>query len=108
MSLEDFVIYASYRESSAGFWGTLKVVRTTDKRVLFPFDGCPEFGPFFDAGRAVAAAQAFGEKLVAADILHPNCESINASDGSDSDAAAITTLRRTSCKKPVRSLLQLR
>jgi hypothetical protein len=55
-SFEDFIIYASYRKSSAGFWGTLKVVRTTDKRTLFPFDGCPEFGPFFDAEQAVAAA----------------------------------------------------
>ncbi len=28
------------------FFGVLKVVRTTDGRVLFPFDGAPELGPY--------------------------------------------------------------
>lgn len=33
---------AGYRR----FFGVLKVVRTTDGRVLFPFDGAPELGPY--------------------------------------------------------------
>ncbi len=33
---------AGYRR----FYGVLKVVRTTDGRVLFPFDGAPELGPY--------------------------------------------------------------
>jgi hypothetical protein len=39
--------------------------------MLFPFDGCPEFGPYSDPERAVHSARAFGEKVVADDLLHP-------------------------------------
>lgn len=55
---------AGYRR----FFGVLKVVRTTDGRVLFPFDGAPELGPYATKLEAVAAAQVYGEHIVASDL----------------------------------------
>ena len=70
-SLADFRIYASYRGVPGQFYGTLKVVRLTDKRVLFPFEGCPEMGPFVDPQSAVDAAQRYGEQLASGDLQNP-------------------------------------
>jgi hypothetical protein len=69
---DDFQVYASYRGSSAsGFFGTLKVVRTTDGRLLFPFDGAGSIGPFPTKAAAVAAALERGEAVVRADLTTP-------------------------------------
>jgi hypothetical protein len=70
-SLADFRIYASYRGVPGQFYGTIKVVRLTDKRVLFPFEGCPEIGPFPDRQAAVDAAQQYGEQLALSDLQKP-------------------------------------
>jgi hypothetical protein len=70
-ALADFRIYASYRGVPGQFYGTLKVVRLTDKRVLFPFEGCPEMGPFADPQSAVDAAQRYGEQLASGDLQNP-------------------------------------
>jgi hypothetical protein len=70
-ALTDFPIYASYRGVPGQFYGTLKVVRLTDKRVLFPFEGCPEIGPFLNRQSAVDAAQRYGEQLASGDLLNP-------------------------------------
>jgi hypothetical protein len=70
-SLADFRIYASYRGIPGQFHGTLKVVRLTDKRVLFPFEGCPEISPFPDRQAAVDAAQQYGEQLALGDLQNP-------------------------------------
>ena len=72
-SLADFRIYASYRGVPGQFYGTLKVVRLTDKRVLFPFEGCPEIGPFPDRQAAVDAAQQYGEQFASGDLQNPEC-----------------------------------
>lgn len=65
-------IYASYYGSrAAGFFGNLKVVRTTDGRMLFPYDGAEKIGPFSTIDEAVTAAQALGEGIVAGDLRHP-------------------------------------
>lgn len=58
---------AGYRR----FFGVLSVVRKTDGRVLFPFDGAPELGPFPTKVEALAAAQVYGEHIVAADLARP-------------------------------------
>lgn len=58
---------AGYRR----FFGVLKVVRTTDGRVLFPFDGAPELGPYATKLEAVAAAQVYGEHIVISDLARP-------------------------------------
>jgi hypothetical protein len=70
-SLANFRIYASYRGIPGQFCGTLKVVRLTDKRVLFPFEGCPEVGPFAERQAAVEAAQQYGEQLAIGDLQNP-------------------------------------
>lgn len=58
---------AGYRR----FFGVLSVVRKTDGRKLFPFDGAPELGPFPTKIEAIAAAQVYGEHIVAADLANP-------------------------------------
>lgn len=69
---EDFHIYASYRGSSAsGYYGTLKVVRKTDGRLLFPFDGVDTIGPFPTKAAAIEAAQRRGDEVVRADLVRP-------------------------------------
>lgn len=71
-SEDDFHIYASYRGTSAsGYYGTLKVVRKTDGRLLFPFDGADTIGPYPAKGEAIEAAQRRGDEVVRADLARP-------------------------------------
>jgi hypothetical protein len=49
----------------------LKLVRTTDSRILFPFDGAPAIGPFEVAPDASAAARFKGAEIVPADLANP-------------------------------------
>ncbi|HEY1999896.1 DUF6723 family protein [Paraburkholderia sp.] len=58
---------AGYRR----FFGVLSVIRKTDGRQLFPFDGAPELGPYATKMEALAAAQVYGEHIVAADLANP-------------------------------------
>jgi len=69
---EDYRIYASYRISGdRKYYGTLRVQRIADKRLLYPFDGCPDIGPSDGPQPARQAALDLGAKLVAADIKNP-------------------------------------
>ncbi|WP_235024927.1 DUF6723 family protein [Caballeronia arvi] len=69
---DDFHIYASYRGSkTAGFFGTLKVVRVTDGRLLYPFDGVDAIGRYSTKDEAIRAAQQRGEEIVSADLAYP-------------------------------------
>ncbi|MDR5822499.1 DUF6723 family protein [Caballeronia sp. LZ043] len=71
-SPDDFLIYASYRGSqTSGYVGTLKVVRKTDSRLLYPFEGAEQLGPFKTMIEAIEAAQARGEAIVNGDIANP-------------------------------------
>ncbi|MDR5777243.1 hypothetical protein QCE81_36070 [Caballeronia sp. LZ002] len=68
----DFAVYASYRGTRAsGFHGTLKVVRKTDSKLLYPFDGASPIGPYTGPDEALAAAQQIGRKIVDGDIANP-------------------------------------
>jgi hypothetical protein len=68
----DYRIYAGYHRTGSGdFVGELKVVRTTDGKVLFPFDGAPGIGPFQSAAEAREAARSKGEETIAADLSNP-------------------------------------
>ncbi|MEM5384337.1 MULTISPECIES: DUF6723 family protein [Paraburkholderia] len=58
---------AGYRR----FFGVLRVVRKTDGRLLFPFDGAPDLGPFPTKEEALAAAQVYGEHIVEGDLARP-------------------------------------
>ncbi len=71
-SESDFQIYASYRGSAAsGYYGTLKVVRKTDGRLLFPFEGADTLGPYASKSDAIEAAQRRGDEVVQADLARP-------------------------------------
>lgn len=65
-------IYSTYRRTCTGaFFGQLKVVRMRDNRLIFPFEGAPEIGPFEQASQARDAAKELGEKIIEADIQNP-------------------------------------
>ncbi|MDE1181699.1 DUF6723 family protein [Paraburkholderia sp.] len=69
---DDFEIYASYHGTGDGrYVGGLKVVRKADRRVLFPFDGAPEIGPYVTADEARRAAIDYGREIIAADRAAP-------------------------------------
>ena len=68
---DDYAVYASYRPSSGRFVGTLKVVRLTDARLLYPFDGAEEIGPFESQNEAREAAVKRGTEIVRADLRCP-------------------------------------
>jgi hypothetical protein len=71
-TLSDYRIYATYICTASGtFTGGLKVVRVTDGRILFPYDGAPEIGPFPDPSEAREAAMVEGNAVVAADLASP-------------------------------------
>jgi hypothetical protein len=71
-TVDDFATYASYRISSGGLYeGTLKVVRKTDGRVLFPFEGADPLGPFANKEAAIEAAHLCAERIIVADLANP-------------------------------------
>lgn len=70
-SHDDFAIYSTYQVLHGRFIGSLKVVRKTDSRLLFPFDGAPTIGPFDDKNEALRAAATLGNKIVESDIANP-------------------------------------
>jgi hypothetical protein len=71
-SVDDYRVYASYRITMGKiFFGALKVQRMTDKRILFPFEGCPDIGPFGDPDSATRAALELAQRLIAGDLQSP-------------------------------------
>ena len=72
---DDFTVYASYRGSgSSGYYGKLKVVRTTDGKLLYPFEGSEQIGPFETRPDAIAAAHRRGDEIVNGDLKNPELE----------------------------------
>lgn len=68
----DFEIYASYHGTGDGrYMGSLRVIRKSDRKILFPFDGAPQIGPFATPAEAREAAVEHGRKIVAADRAVP-------------------------------------
>ena len=67
----DYAVYASYRPLSGRFIGTLKVVRLTDARLLYPFAGAEELGPFNTKDAAKEAAVRRGNEIIDADLSNP-------------------------------------
>lgn len=68
---DDFAIYATYRLIHGRFIGSLKVVRKTDNRLLFPFEGAPTIGPFAHKEEALRASETLGLQIVEGDIANP-------------------------------------
>jgi hypothetical protein len=71
-SEDDFEVSTSYRLGGyRRFFGRLQVVRTTDGKLLYPFDGAQDIGPFITQIEALAAAQVLGERIVEGDLANP-------------------------------------
>ncbi len=101
-SEDDFEISATSKLAGyRRFFGVLKVVRTTDGRVLFPFDGAPELGPYATKLEAVAAAQVYGEHIVTSDLARPELLAIRI-------RSRYTTRQRTFRPKNSRIIMVLR
>ncbi|SAK91704.1 hypothetical protein AWB78_04950 [Caballeronia calidae] len=68
---DDYAVYASYRPSLGRFIGTLKVIRQADARLLYPFSGAEDIGPYASKDAAKEAAVKLGEDIVRGDLLNP-------------------------------------
>ncbi|WP_240655920.1 DUF6723 family protein [Paraburkholderia phosphatilytica] len=66
-----YEITASFRRTSYGIIPLLKVVRLSDGRLIYPFQGCADMPLCADAQSATKFAEAWGEKLVSGDIAVP-------------------------------------
>ncbi|WP_144022100.1 DUF6723 family protein [Caballeronia sordidicola] len=66
-----FRVVATIRTGSDQHYGILKVVRRSDKRILFPFNGAPTIGPFPTWTEAHDAALATARKIVEDDLKNP-------------------------------------
>jgi hypothetical protein len=68
----DYRVYASYRIGMGIiFFRALKLQRITDRRILFPFEGCPDIGPFDDPDSATQGALDLAQQLIAGDLKSP-------------------------------------
>lgn len=67
----NYQVAVSSRRTSSGTVPTLKVIRLSDERVIYPFQGHADM-PFFDnADAAQVFAETYGWQLVDGDIAVP-------------------------------------
>ena len=67
----NYQVSASSRRTSSGTVPTLKVVRLSDERVIYPFQGHADMPLFEDADAAQSYAEHYGWQLVDGDIAVP-------------------------------------
>jgi hypothetical protein len=67
----NYQVMASSRRTSSGTVPTLKVVRLSDERVIYPFQGHADMPFCEDAEAAQAYAETYGWQLVDGDIAVP-------------------------------------
>jgi hypothetical protein len=67
----NYNVAASSRRSTGGTVPTLRIVRLSDKRVIYPFTGCADMPLFPDAQSAREYAEQYGASLVEGDIAVP-------------------------------------
>ncbi|MGA7811385.1 DUF6723 family protein [Caballeronia sp.] len=67
----NYNVAASSRRAAGGTMPTLRVVRVSDKRVIYPFVGCADMPLFADAQSARDYAERYGASLVDGDIAVP-------------------------------------
>lgn len=68
----DYTVSITARCIQKGYYfGQLSITRKTDGRVLYPFDGAPDIGPFHTFSEARDAAQTTASRLIGADLLDP-------------------------------------
>jgi hypothetical protein len=66
-----YQVLTSWRTLCGAIVPTLKVIRLSDKALIYPFEGCPAM-PLFDSPReAIAFAEKYGWQLVDSDIAVP-------------------------------------
>ncbi|MGI4856198.1 MAG: DUF6723 family protein [Janthinobacterium lividum] len=68
---DNYNVTASSRRTSSGTVPTLKVIRVSDKRVIYPFQGCADMPLFVEPAEAKEFADAYGWQLVDGDIAVP-------------------------------------
>ncbi|WP_100249340.1 DUF6723 family protein [Paraburkholderia ginsengiterrae] len=68
---ENYEVAASFRRTMSGSVPTLKVIRLSDKRVIYPFRGCPDMPLCEDPDSARNFAEVYGRQLVNGDIAVP-------------------------------------
>lgn len=67
----NYQVAVSSRRTSSGTVPTLKVIRLSDERVIYPFQGHADM-PFFDSADAAQVfAETYGWQLVDGDIAVP-------------------------------------
>lgn len=67
----NYQVMASARRTTSGTVPTLKVVRLSDERVIYPFQGHADMPFFEDAEAAQSFAESYGWQLVDGDIAVP-------------------------------------
>jgi hypothetical protein len=71
-SEEDFDIFCTYHVNAGGqFNAALKVVRKTDGRLLYPYEGAGPIGPYPTQNEALSAARSRGRAIVLGDLARP-------------------------------------
>ncbi len=68
---DNYQVAVSSRRTSSGTIPTLKIIRLSDKRVIYPFTGCADMPLIEDAQGARIYAQTYGWTLVDGDIAVP-------------------------------------
>ncbi|MGI4985645.1 MAG: DUF6723 family protein [Janthinobacterium lividum] len=68
---DNYHVTASSRRTSSGTVPTLKVIRVSDKRVIYPFQGCADMPLFVEPAEAKEFADTYGWQLVDGDIAVP-------------------------------------
>ena len=71
LSAENYEVTASFRRTMGGIVPTLKVIRLSDKRVIYPFRGCADMPLCGDPQSAKNFAEVYGRQLVSGDIAVP-------------------------------------
>jgi hypothetical protein len=71
LGAENYEVIASFRRTMGGIIPTLKVIRLSDKRVIYPFRGCADMPLCEDPQSAKNFANAYGWQLVNGDIAVP-------------------------------------
>ncbi|MBN3808809.1 GGDEF domain-containing protein [Paraburkholderia sp. Ac-20347] len=67
----DYHVKFGKRITSLGWLGTLKVRRLTDGKIIYPFDGCTDIGPFRTPDEEREAARLLADDLARQDIENP-------------------------------------
>jgi len=69
--VENYAVTASFHRTMGGIVPTLKVIRLSDKRVIYPFRGCADMPLCEDPQSAKNFAEVYGWQLVNGDIAIP-------------------------------------